>query len=90
MTHEDINEKYLKIGYQRRKGNEDIPTTKGRAVMGRKGIGKLSLLSIANIVTVETVKGEETNGFVMSVKDIKDLIKKDELIDYKPKSLLGR
>lgn len=88
MTHEDINDKYLKIGYQRRKGKEDVLTTKGRTVMGRKGIGKLSLLSIANNVSVETVKGEEKNGFVMSVNDIKNLIENDEHIDYKPVSLL--
>ena len=46
--------------------------------MGRKGIGKLSLFSIANIVRVETVKAEGKNGFKMSVKEIEDLINEDE------------
>ena len=40
MTLEDINGKYLMVGYERRKGKEDILTAKGRSVMGRKGIGK--------------------------------------------------
>ena len=87
MTYDDINNKYLMVGYERRDGKENEPTNRGRSVMGRKGIGKLSLLSIANIVTVETVKGEEKNGFVMSVSDIKDRIKEKKQIDYKPESL---
>lgn len=87
MTRDDINEKYLMVGYERREGKENELTNRERSVMGRKGIGKLSLLSIANIVTVETVKGEEKNGFVMSVEDIKDRIKQKKQIDYKPDSL---
>lgn len=88
MTYDDINNKYLMVGYERREGKKNVLTNRGRPVMGRKGIGKLSLLSIANIITVETVKGEEKNGFVMSVKDIKDRIKQKKQIDYKPDPLL--
>ena len=87
MTRDDINDKYLMVGYERREGKENELTNRGRSVMGRKGIGKLSLLSIANIVTVEAVKGEEKNGFVMLVEDIKDRIKQKKQIDYKPDSL---
>ena len=77
MSEADINEKYLNVGYERRK-NEHAQTPKhNRPVMGRKGIGKLSLFSIAETVTVETVKGEEKRGFVMSVADIKAAIEKE-------------
>lgn len=87
MTHAEINKKYLMVGYERRKKHQDERTPKGRDVMGRKGIGKLSLFSIANIVRVETVKGKEMNGFVMSVKAIEDHISRKEQIPYEPDSL---
>ena len=78
MARDDINKKYLMVGYKRRKGHENEKTLKGRDVMGRKGIGKLSLFSIANIIKVESVTKEERNGFEMSVKEIEDLINQDE------------
>ena len=59
----DINEKYLTVGYERRKTEPVTPS--GRGVMGRKGIGKLSLFSIARSVEVHTVKNGEKHGFRM-------------------------
>lgn len=57
MTPREINERYLRVGYERRK-DKDNPTgartAKGRAVMGRKGIGKLSLFSIAKVIEVRS------------------------------------
>src|SRR5689334_11508666 len=49
MTQEEINKKFLTVGYHRRESGEDDATTTrlGRHVMGRKGIGKLSLFAIA-------------------------------------------
>ena len=87
MTRDDINDKYLMVGYERRKGQKEALTAEGRSVMGRKGIGKLSLFSIANVVRVESVKGEEKNGFVMSVKAIEDHIKEEKQTPYEPVSL---
>ena len=54
MNLEDINNKYLFIGYQRREEEKETP--KGRKPMGRKGIGKLSLFSIANRILVQSKK----------------------------------
>lgn len=42
MTKEEVNEKYLRVGYRRREEATTTPTH-NRHVMGRKGIGKLSL-----------------------------------------------
>ena len=42
-----------------------------RKVMGRKGIGKLSLFSIANTVEIYTAKGGEKSALRMSVPAIK-------------------
>ena len=51
MTAEDFQNRFLKIGYSKRKeGVTHSPT--GRPFIGRKGIGKLALLSCADKVTV--------------------------------------
>ena len=86
MTLDDINKKYLTVGYERRKDDSE-QTDNHRPIMGRKGIGKLSLFSIANIVEVQTVKGEEKNGFVMSVAKIKTKISTHDGGTYHPDSL---
>ena len=57
MDDTDMCEKFLTVGYQRRiKEGGDQTVGKGRPVMGRKGIGKLSVLSIARKVQVFTKK----------------------------------
>ena len=84
MSLDDINGKYLEIGYERRK-KEAVKTEKfDRDVMGRKGIGKLSLFSIAKIVKVETFKDGSRNGFIMSTDEIADHIKNEESGPYEP------
>ena len=47
MTISDANEKLLMVGYRRREMGNAITELFKRPVMGRKGIGKLSLFSIA-------------------------------------------
>ena len=53
----DINGKYLTVGYRRRdSGNQGATSPKlKRPVMGRKGIGKLSLFSIARDIRIYTI-----------------------------------
>ncbi len=90
MTYEDINGKYLEIGYERREAKEEgaaVTTHYKREVMGRKGIGKLSLFSIAKIVMVETFKDGSRNGFVMSTDEIEEHIKEDKPGPYEPTPL---
>ena len=87
MSEADINEKYLNVGYERRKKEHARTPEHNRPVMGRKGIGKLSLFSIAETVVVHTVvKEREKSGFVMSVADIKAAMKQEEST-YHPKPL---
>ncbi len=57
MNVDDVNECYLKVGFKRREQGGDT-TPDGRTVMGRKGIGKLSLYSIAETIEVHTKKME--------------------------------
>ena len=81
MTIDDANKKYLTVGYERRKDG-GAKTPQGRDVMGRKGIGKLSLFSIANTVEVHSVKEQEVHGFMMKVDDIKEAAENNE--NYRP------
>jgi HSP90 family molecular chaperone len=55
MTEEDINRRYLNVGYRKR---IELPgmTPEGREPMGRKGIGKLSVFSIAQTIEVYSTK----------------------------------
>ena len=75
MTREECNKKYLTVGYARRK--MDGPRSPGgRRVMGRKGIGKLSLFSVADVIEIHTARREsgEKSGFVMDYEKIKQQI----------------
>lgn len=83
MNEEDINQKFLCVGYKKR-DNGFTQTPKGRKVMGRKGIGKLSLFSIANKITIISKKeGEEIiNALVMNAEDIKQAANEER--DYEP------
>ena len=51
MSSEDINNKFLYVGYQKREQSVESPVYH-RKYMGRKGIGKLSMFSIAREVDV--------------------------------------
>ena len=85
MTLDDVNEKFLMVGYDRRKVGPDI-TPKGRPIMGRKGIGKLSLFSIGDDVVVQTARdGERQEAFRMNVDEIRAAI--DDRRDYNPEEV---
>jgi len=73
MTKTDINAKLLKVGYQRRKEGMAI-TPRGRAVLGRKGIGKLSLFSIADTIEVHSRSNGEVPGLILSLPGIQESI----------------
>ena len=83
MTVEDANRKYLYVGYERR-NTEPLTPRFGRAVMGRKGIGKLSLFSIARTVQVESVAGGQKHGFVMKAVDIETKLRDGAEGQYEP------
>lgn len=51
MTADDFQNKFLKIGYSKRKEGK-TKSEKGRPYIGRKGIGKLAMLSCADKISV--------------------------------------
>ncbi|MBE3138590.1 MAG: ATP-binding protein [Actinobacteria bacterium] len=59
MTAEDFQNKFLKIGYSKRKEGKVSPPPENRPYIGRKGIGKLALLSCAEKITVISKKHDE-------------------------------
>ena len=72
MTYNDFNERYLRIGAPTRNTESDELTPKyGRKRMGRKGIGKLSALSVSDKVLVMSIKNGEKSGCELSLLDIK-------------------
>lgn len=86
MTIADANDKYLTVGYERR-ADGGAKTPLGRSVMGRKGIGKLSLFSIAGTVEVHSVKDNECHGFIMHIADIKNSDLDGGSGEYHPKQV---
>jgi hypothetical protein len=80
MNRDDINDKYLTVGYEKRKDDKNPfarITPRGRAPMGRKGIGKLSVFSIARYVEVHSLKEGERNSLSMRPEDIETSIRNE-------------
>lgn len=84
MNEDDFQNKFLKIGYSKRKDNGSH-TKSGRPFIGRKGIGKLALLSCAQTITVLTKKEDsDIVGGVIDNSGLDDAIKDDKnSTDYK-------
>lgn len=81
MSVSDLNAKYLKVGYQKRSPDNDGKRSPrfNRLYMGRKGIGKLSVFSLANDVLVETRKdGEDPQALRITRAGLESAIGKGE------------
>jgi hypothetical protein len=88
MNAEDFQNKFLKIGYSKRK--EGLRSTKKkRPYIGRKGIGKIALLSCARRISILTRKSadDEYVGGVIDNSGLDEAIKSDLTPDRYP---LGR
>lgn len=74
MSPAEVNERFLRVGYRRREEGGATTAKFGRPVMGRKGIGKLSLFSVAEVVDVYSVKDGSRSSFRMDLADIRAMI----------------
>lgn len=74
MTQSEVNSRYLQVGYQRRSEPNGATSPSGRPVMGRKGIGKLALFSIARIVMVETARDGDASAFELNLNEIEAIM----------------
>lgn len=96
MTRREINDRYLNVGYRRRDDKRNPAsgvTMRGRPVMGRKGIGKLSLFSITKTIEVQSVARRpigdtkaplQRSALVLDLDDILERIKDQEITTYRP------
>ncbi len=76
MNDNDFTNKFLRIGYSRR---EDASNCSKRKILGRKGIGKLALLSVSEKITIYSKKREygQIGGYIENTElDFK--IKEDQ------------
>ncbi|MCK4819070.1 ATP-binding protein, partial [bacterium] len=82
MTAEDFQDKFLKIGYSKRKDGL-TSERRQRPFIGRKGIGKLALLSCAKKISVLTRKSgkDEYVGGVVDNSGLDEAIKNDLMPD---------
>jgi len=77
MTADDFEKKFLKIGYSKRKEGIN-KSDSGRPFIGRKGIGKLALLSCANRITIITkTEGGDYVGGIIDNSGLDNAIKDD-------------
>lgn len=95
MNENDFQNKFLKIGYSKRKDNKTY-TNSNRPFIGRKGIGKLALLSCAQKITVlskaegATIVGGviDNSGLDKAIKD--DVSSTDYSLGVPPDSLVSK
>ena len=77
MTNNDFQSKFLKIGYSKRKNGNNKSET-GRPFIGRKGIGKLALLSCAERIHIITkAQGFDAVGGIIDNSGLDEAIKDD-------------
>jgi hypothetical protein len=75
MSVKALNKRFLKVGYKKRENEGTLSKNWSRQFMGRKGIGKLSVFSIARTVTVYSTRAGESNGLKIVTSELETAIK---------------
>jgi hypothetical protein len=66
LSYDEINDKFLVIGRNRRIDDGDKPSKKfRRRPTGKKGLGKLALFGVANTITIRTIQDKILNEFIL-------------------------
>lgn len=78
MNKADINGKYLKVGYDKRNNEPPLTEEFRRPPMGRKGIGKLAVFAIADVVEVYTARKGEKHALVLDANEIEKAVRTEE------------
>jgi len=71
MSFQELQSKYLVIGRNRRKDTLKQISNKKRKIIGKKGLGKLSVFGICDIIEVISVKNSLKNHFRMDLLEIR-------------------
>ncbi|MBA4071241.1 MAG: TIGR02391 family protein [Gemmatimonas sp.] len=73
LTRDEINDKFLVIGRNRRSGDGDGVSPKfGRKRIGKKGLGKLALFGLAATITIDTCRDKKRNVLVLDWNELND------------------
>ena len=72
MNFDELQNNYLVIGRNRRKTTGKQESPGGRKVIGKKGLGKLSVFGICNIIEVVSIKDNVRNHFKMDLAQIRN------------------
>lgn len=86
MDRDGVIDRFLTVGFKRRDELGDL-TALGRKPMGRKGIGKLSIFSIAQVAEVFTTLNGERTAFRMDREVIRKAIAGKGENTYRPDEL---
>lgn len=86
MDRDGVVDRFLTVGFKRRDDMGDT-TPAGRKPMGRKGIGKLSIFSIAQVAEVYTTHASSKTAFRMDRDAIRKAISGKGQNTYKPREL---
>lgn len=87
MNRDQVNARFLNIGYERRKTQGEKTEGDLRLAMGRKGIGKLSLFAISDDIYVYTKrKGKDVEAFRLNSDAIAEQIT-DQNSTYYPEPI---
>jgi uncharacterized protein (TIGR02391 family) len=71
LSYDEINNKFLVIGRNRREDGSDKPSPKyNRLPTGKKGLGKLALFGLADTITILTKQSGKQNEFVLDWNDL--------------------
>jgi len=66
LSYDEINEKFLVIGRNRRIDDGDKPSKRfSRKPTGKKGLGKLALFGVANTIIIKTIQNGLLNEFIL-------------------------
>lgn len=87
MSFAEINDKFLRIGRNRRNDERSQTSPGGRKVIGKKGLGKLSFFGIAHEIEVQTTQDYKRNSFLMKWDDILSEGNRDKQKNYSPNIL---
>ena len=86
MDRDGVIDRFLLLGFKRREELGEL-TPGGRKPMGRKGIGKLSIFSIAQTAEIYTTASGVKTAFKMDREVIRKAIAGKSIDVYKPKEL---
>ena len=90
MSADELNSRFLTVGYRKRNIEGDKSQRFNRQYMGRKGIGKLSAFSLAEKMSVSSkTQGNSAQGFIIDVKEMEKKISVSNPSDrqYHPRPL---